>query len=163
MVGRNQTALHQDMKARPSIVLDTVGNRVPVRSILEAKWAHFFTLIHLPWEYEPEVKTRFYRPDFLTSEAFIEIKPWHQAAKDRANTNASLAYPHQRFLLLCSSPRSSSPKPPEPRTASTSSLPTPNRRSSPHSGHNLTPRYKPPTIAVRILSPFRTSRRLQIS
>lgn len=52
---------------------------VVFRSMLEARWAKFFSLIGLQWIYEPETFNRGkdqYRPDFLVEGlGYVEIKP----------------------------------------------------------------------------------------
>lgn len=51
---------------------------IKFRSRLEAKWAYYFDLIGLPWEYEPEgyaLKAGNYLPDFRCYDFFVEVKP----------------------------------------------------------------------------------------
>lgn len=61
--------------------IPTQYNGVSFRSRLEARWAMFFDLVSLSWEYEPEAfndgKGTLYLPDFWLPEPelFVEIKP----------------------------------------------------------------------------------------
>jgi hypothetical protein len=58
--------------------IPTLYNGVQFRSRLEAKWAAFFDLMGLSWEYEP-IDCDGYIPDFLVfgdnQSALVEIKP----------------------------------------------------------------------------------------
>lgn len=48
------------------------------RSRLEARWAHYFDLIGLPWQYEPQgfaLEAGNYCPDFLCHDYYVEVKP----------------------------------------------------------------------------------------
>jgi len=64
------------IKAKP-----TSYNQINFRSRLEARWAVFFDVIELPWEYEPKnlfgMQDMYYQPDFLlpTINAIVEVKP----------------------------------------------------------------------------------------
>lgn len=61
--------------------LPSVYNGCKFRSRLEARWAYYFDLIGLPWEYEPEgyeLKTGCYVPDFYCPTCcpfYVEVKP----------------------------------------------------------------------------------------
>jgi hypothetical protein len=53
---------------------------VKFRSRLEARWAYYFDLIGVEWDYEPQgfnLRSGNYCPDFYVCGAFIEIKPYH--------------------------------------------------------------------------------------
>ena len=59
--------------------LETKYRGIRFRSRLEARWAVFFDVLGLSWEYEPEgfsTSQGNYRPDFLVDEiGWIEVKP----------------------------------------------------------------------------------------
>ena len=55
------------------------GRGIPFRSLLAARWALTFEMLHIEWEYEPcrfELPSGTYTPDFyLPGAGWIEIKP----------------------------------------------------------------------------------------
>lgn len=67
------------------IVLPTVYRDVHFRSRLEARWAVYFDMIGVSWQYEPEgyqLDCGNYCPDFLCEGFdgfFVEVKPTHEA------------------------------------------------------------------------------------
>ena len=69
-----------DIQSRITFLETAGGKRVPFRSLLEARWAVFFTQCGLKWQYEPK---RFqlpsgipYTPDFRVHKVgWFEIKP----------------------------------------------------------------------------------------
>lgn len=64
------------------------GQKLVLRSRLEAKWAYFFDSLNMSWTYEPtiiEYQGIRYIPDFYVSDiGFIEIKPSFELLKDES-------------------------------------------------------------------------------
>lgn len=63
-------------------VLPTKYKGVLFRSRLEARWAVYFDLLGVKWQYEPEgyqLSSGNYCPDFFCESFFVEIKPTYDA------------------------------------------------------------------------------------
>lgn len=72
---------------KPTPYTSRDGRRTFFRSRLEARWAIYFDLVHIEWEYEPEqfkLKDSMpYTPDFRLKElCWIEVKPEAGAIDD---------------------------------------------------------------------------------
>jgi hypothetical protein len=58
--------------------IPTLHNGITYRSRTEARWAHFFTISGIPFEYEAEgfdLDGDWYVPDFYINGLFFEVKP----------------------------------------------------------------------------------------
>lgn len=77
--------LMTEIASRPAVVLNK-GQRVVLRSSLEARWAMFFSSMNLNWKYEPSrilmSNWRNYTPDFAVAKiGLIEVKPTIESIK----------------------------------------------------------------------------------
>lgn len=90
--------------------IETIYNGYRFRSRLEARWAVYFDLIGIKYNYEPNgfvlSNGKCYLPDFYlpTVEAYVEIKPNGISDKDlneAADKLTDIAYFENKYALLC--------------------------------------------------------------
>ena len=77
-------------------VLPTTYHNIKFRSRLEARWAAYFDMIGVKWQYEPEgyqLDCGNYCPDFLCEKGsfFVEVKPTEEECEATKNKLRSLA------------------------------------------------------------------------
>lgn len=85
------------------VALPSYYRHTKFRSRLEARWAYYFDLIKLPWEYEPEgyrLPSGNYCPDFKCHDFFVEVKPTDEAVKTYRQILGELAA-HTRCHVFC--------------------------------------------------------------
>ena len=76
------------------------------RSRLEARWAVFFTTLHIPWEYEPQgfmINGTPYLPDFYLPQQklWVEIKPGPAAELDPTGNEKWNAFSRRIEFIGC--------------------------------------------------------------
>ncbi len=89
--------------------LPSVYRNVKFRSRLKARWAAYFDLIGLPWQYEPEgyaLPSGNYCPDFLCNDFFVAIKPDQSEMLKVENKLSELARLSGKFVFCCVGPPS---------------------------------------------------------
>lgn len=89
--------------------IETVYNGYRFRSRLEARWAVFFDVLGIEYQYEPEGYDLFgtwYLPDFWLPELshWVEIKPANVTADDHERCHDLFIMTEQKVLLLAGSP-----------------------------------------------------------
>lgn len=97
-------------------VLPTEYRGVRFRSRLEARWAVYFDMIGVPWQYEPEgyqLRNGNYCPDFWCPKPcnfFIEVKPTEEAKLETLDKLRELAATTEREVYCVVGPPSVSPQ-----------------------------------------------------
>ena len=90
--------------------INTVYNGYRFRSRLEARWAVYFDLLHVKYEYESEGYVLengiTYLPDFYLPDvkAFFEVKPYHMETGDMSAARGKLellAKAKDCFAMIC--------------------------------------------------------------
>jgi hypothetical protein len=92
-------------------VLPTTYRNIKFRSRLEARWAAYFDMIGVKWQYEPEgyhLDYGNYCPDFLCEDGdfFVEVKPTKESLKLTENKLRSLAKMTGKFVYCVVGPPS---------------------------------------------------------
>lgn len=92
----------------------TIWNGIEFKSRLEARWAIFFTTLHITWKYEPKwvelpvpgQPSLFYKPDFYLPafDLWVEVKPVRKlVAEERAKAFYFVRNGHANHLLVLQS------------------------------------------------------------